>query len=141
MKNKIEKYFKSFNNKESRALVYVKRNDYLEPIFFKVVFPDSKNTATTTISDVDLNYFDNEVGMLSLYADFHSHHTMGTFFSSTDDHDEKNRHNIIFGVFSWKNNINKWLFRTWCKKTRDFKILKTFELPTQFILTKKGGNK
>jgi hypothetical protein len=68
--------------------------------FYKLIFPKAESTAVSTKSDVELTHFDDELGPMGLCADLHSHHTMGAFFSTTDDQDEINRPNILFGVFS-----------------------------------------
>jgi hypothetical protein len=57
---------------------------------------------------------------------------MGAFFSTTDDQDEINRPNILFGVFSWGRSVGvdvkesgihlfaddstKWKFREWTEE-------------------------
>lgn len=104
----IEQTFKNVyqNNKtEARALIYFNQDnrDYL------VIYPEQKNTIGSTTSDLEFNI---KVGEKDYYlvVDLHSHHKMGAFFSPQDDESEKFR-NIVYGVFSWYGNINKWLFR------------------------------
>lgn len=47
-----------------------------------------------------------------LIADLHSHHIMGADWSPTDDANERLR-GIVFGVFSWREGQDVWLFRCW----------------------------
>ncbi len=47
-----------------------------------------------------------------LAFDLHSHHVLGAYWSSTDNWWERLR-GITYGVFSWKDGQDIWLFRQW----------------------------
>ncbi|MBI4339540.1 MAG: hypothetical protein HY680_06260 [Chloroflexi bacterium] len=51
-----------------------------------------------------------------LIADLHSHHIMGGDWSPIDDANERLR-GILFGLFSWKEGHDVWLFRRWNGQT------------------------
>ena len=107
----IEQYFKSCAPLEARALIYKLK----ESNEYKIILPLAKNTSYSTTSDIDFTHFDNK-GIWDLAYDLHSHHTMGAFFSSTDDNDDRDVATLapscIFGVFSWKCDDDTWKFRT-----------------------------
>jgi hypothetical protein len=90
--------FKKTPGLENRALVYKFKDNY------KIVYPKSENTSTSTRSDIRFSFMDDDKNIYKLIIDTHSHHTLGAFFSSQDDMDDtqiaKINNEIIFGVFS-----------------------------------------
>ena len=94
----------SATGSEARALIY--RN--VETKELKVEFMNENTTPTACIGSPDM-FWNNNIDW-PLYADLHSHHIMGAYFSATDDEHERVR-NIVFGVFSWKDGKCKWVFR------------------------------
>ena len=108
-----EEYHK--NKSEARVLIYISdksNKDSFQDFIIKI--PKQVNTTHSTISDIELNFYQNGT-LYNLTHDFHSHHVIGAYFSSQDDFAEQFK-GVIYGVFSWAHNINKWLFR---KKIRN----------------------
>lgn len=64
-----------------------------------------------------------------LAFDLHSHHTMGVFWSGTDDANERLR-GPVYGVFSWRGNRPAWLFRRWVNPQTEFEALRYSDVVT-----------
>lgn len=93
---------------EDRLLIY-----HLAEIGIQApIFPDGTRGPGAVKCDVPLTLEDEHGRLWDLIADLHSHHEMGVFWSPTDNASERLR-GIVFGVFSWKDDTDTWLFRRW----------------------------
>jgi hypothetical protein len=89
---------------EERVLIY--QNDAGAQF---LIVPPSFRQATRVRCDLPLTFYINGEEW-DLVADLHSHHIMGTYWSKTDDANERLR-GITFGVCSWLDTDDRWAFR------------------------------
>lgn len=104
---RIQNLFKRTYEKEGtedRVLIYRTESGGL-----LMVYPKAKREPGMVECDVPLTVI-HKGKLYDLILDLHSHHIMGTFFSATDDANERIR-GVIFGVFSWKDGVDTWRFR------------------------------
>lgn len=100
----IEYYFRDkyiLEKTEARLLVYY---DCIGKVYY-VAEPDLKDKSCIHITNqYQYCLWDNP--NVYLVADLHSHHIMSNNFSITDDADEKEKTNILFGVYSFDKGWN-----------------------------------
>lgn len=104
---RIENLFKATYAKdktEDRVLLYRSESGGM-----MMVYPPARRAGGMVECDLPLTVV-HKGKLYDLVLDLHSHHEMGAFFSQTDDENEHIR-GVIFGVFSWKDRVDTWLFR------------------------------
>ena len=80
----------------------------LDNKFLLISYP-GKKTSVSVENEIQM-YYEDDLDW-PLFADLHSHHVMGAYWSSTDNANEQIR-GIIFGVCSWPSgNKFEWKFR------------------------------
>lgn len=102
------------NESEARLCVYMDRKMGVNKLRAFRVADNFKSTATSVVGSPDM-FFRNDTDF-PLILDLHSHHTMGAYWSATDDAHEKVQY-IVFGVCAFADCEHdtpcEWKFRYW----------------------------